>query len=163
MSNKHQKASVQEKAKTCVAFYEKRKGQPHFEPEWVHPLFAAAYAVLGGHGTSEDRHLVKEAYAAIRTPNGQYDFFPFRRTLEEGFKVGTTSWVFLGRHRITPVEHRGWVICWRTYGGFTAYMAYHRQRPMGMSALTGDEIGPCRSLEETKGVIDQVEGWGAVA
>lgn len=158
MSKKHQ-PSVHEKAKTCVAFYEKRKGQPQFEPDWVHPLFAAAYVVVVGHGTSDDHHLVKEAYAAIKTPNGQYDFPPFgRRTLEEGFKVGTTSWAFLGRRLITPIEHRGWVICWRSHGNFAAYMAYHRKRPMGMSALTGDEIGPCTSLEETKRVIGAVEG-----
>ncbi len=154
-ATKKSKLTVLEKAEACVKFYEAHRGDPRLEPRWTYSIFEAAFAMVGGKAEENDDYFVNEAYGAITTPDGQYDFFPFgKRTLQEGFKVGTTSWVFFGRHGNPQLEYCGWIICVRRYGNVVAYMAYHPDRPMGSSALTGDEIGPCQSLDETKAYID---------
>ena len=86
------------------------------------------------------------------------------RVIEGGAKVGTTLWIFAARNQCQPEEYKGWVILNRSpakeYEGFPkpgpVYMAYHPDKQMGLSAMTGDEIGPCPTLADTKASIDAV-------
>lgn len=94
-----------------------------------------------------------------------------KRIVQDGTKVGTTTWVFEGRAKCRPERHKGWVILHRDVApairevgresGFEeverVWMAYHPDRPMGDSAMTGREIGPCLSRDEVVAHIEKAQ------
>lgn len=138
------------------AWYDAHRGDAAFEPNWTHPLFQAAFE-----GDKEMLEAVKET---LSLPDGSVvEAFPGlpggpKRLMEDGFKVGTTSWIFFGRKNPAYRKIVGsWVILGRRWAGNGAinYMAFHKDRPMGLSAMTGQELGPSFDLAEIELAVQQ--------
>jgi hypothetical protein len=84
-----------------LAFYESRRIKNSSlgvtEPSWTLFPFTSLYRWKAGHRSSEDRRKVQEAVRELEL-TGCFDAGPFGlRFIEDGFKVGTFSWVFMGR------------------------------------------------------------------
>lgn len=145
------------------AFYNSRRRSDRYEPEWVAMFFED---LLGNNKVDDD---VRSYHQTYKTPQVVTRLSGDRWVQEDGFLVGTTSWIFMGRKFCNPIEHRGWIIINRTLSGAafeldksisdkplgTFFMAYSPRHQVGMSALSGNEIGPCRTLEEVKAIIDE--------
>jgi hypothetical protein len=89
----------------------------------------------------------------------------------DGFLIGTTSWIFAGRAKAVPVAYRGWTILHRELSDevkaleranalgrgqpTTFWMAFNPRDAVGLSGMTGGEIGPCLSLDEARAYINE--------
>lgn len=146
-----QKEAVTAARQQLHQYYESHKGDAAYEPEWIHPFFEVS--------TMPDDAIIRAANSLKVADGTICEAFPGLvgsplRIIHDGWKVGTTSWVFFGRR--TPAYRRAigsWVVLGRTYEGETIYMAYNRKRRMRCSALSNDEIGPCRSSQEIEALI----------
>jgi hypothetical protein len=90
---------------------------------------------------------------------------------DDGFLIGTTSWIFAGRAKATPVKYQGWTIVSRELSAevkaleranglgrgqpTTFWMAYNASDAVGLSGGTGGEIGPCMSIDEVRAYINE--------
>ena len=120
-------------------FYVAHARADQFEPAWVHPAYDTTWMEM-----EEMRNFVE-----ILKYTGRYrDPIFGDRYVEEGAKVGTTSWIFMGRKSCTPEIIDGWCVISREFRSKTYWMAYSMTEPIGMSAMTDDSIGPYESKEE---------------
>jgi hypothetical protein len=82
-----------------IAFYESRRlSDPSLEPPWTPVPYSCLYRWRAGERGSEIREEVEEALDNLSL-RGEYQdpvFGP--RFIEDGCKVGTASWVFIGRN-----------------------------------------------------------------
>lgn len=143
------------KARIIWDWYQSRRASDEWEPNWIHPAYEWARKVVNGEKlTNDERRWAHQVVGSHRTPDHTVVETIFgQRTIHDGVSVGTTSWIFLGRNDATPEEHGGWVVISRSYKGWTAWMAYHRDLQMGLSAMTGQEIGPCGSKAEILSLV----------
>lgn len=141
------------------SYYESTRRDDEFEPSWVHPFFAPvlADAPLDPLHDSAARAL-RKGKITRESWLGQ-----LRVVDRDGWKVGTTTWIFLRRRRCTPMAYKGWTIISATFANYTFWMAYNEEHPVGMSTFSDESIGPCLSLGEVKNIIDEytVESGGA--
>lgn len=99
------------------------------------------------------------------------------RIIDNGYKVGTPSWVFLGRNDTSSTVYRWsrdphWIVCCRRPSkaiqklgrkhGFPDlpefWIAYHLENPMGDSTFTANCIGTCLlEAEVLEQLADQLE------
>jgi hypothetical protein len=153
------------------AFYESRRRDDEYEPAWTHPLFLPAFS-----GETPNKETVREmrSYLAsiAKSPHIVTRMLGMKHVQEDGFLIGTTSWVFMGRALSSPVRYRGWTIINRALSTQVTdmeranqlgsgqptlfFLAYNDAHAVGASAMTGDEIGPCTSLAEVKAYIDHM-------
>jgi len=149
------------KGKTLLAaaqkidrFFNEAAGPAEFEPQWLHPLHQEARSVMDG-SPSDDPELREDlipmaSQIGRSRPIVDRVFGP--RFLEDGWKQGTTSWVFLGRKK-SPIRKRigSRVVIGRPMrDGQLVYAAYHLTEPMGMSAMTDNVVGPSCDLIEVE-------------
>jgi len=148
-----------DKARIVWDWYQSRRASDEWEPNWIHPAYEWARKVVNDEKlTNEERQWAHQVVAAHRTPDHTVHETIFgQRTTQDGVSIGTTSWIFLGRKDTTPEEHDGWVVISRSYRGWTAWMAYHRDLPMGLSAMTGQEIGPCANKAEVLALVAEMQ------
>ena len=80
-----------------IALYESRriKHVPlgNVEPSWALVPFTCLYRWKAGERSAEDRESAEHAVTSLEL-SGLYEDLWF---IEDGFKVGTTGWVFMGR------------------------------------------------------------------
>lgn len=110
---------LMEQVNQLIQKYEQSKRTDQYEPKWILPPFNDLYnfkkdgveylrSIYGDH--LDDNELLKifedETVGALLTPDGTtVNSFPFPpRVIHDGFKVGTTSWVFMGRKDSPIVE-----------------------------------------------------------
>jgi hypothetical protein len=155
------------RATKLVKFYEAHKGDEKYEPNWIHPAFEVGYKIVDDpyYVDSDKGFILDGCYESITLPDGYVcEAFPGltdspKRIMEDGFKVGTTSWIFMGRKNPAyQAVYRDWVILGRKWAkdGAITYMAYHPDKPMGLSAMTGEDIGPTFDLAQIKAAIDEM-------
>jgi hypothetical protein len=90
---------IEKDIKRLIAFYESRRlSDPSLEPTWTPEPYACLYRWRAGERGPEIREEVEEAIGSLSL-QGEYDdpFFG-KRFIEDGCKVGTASWVFIGRN-----------------------------------------------------------------
>jgi hypothetical protein len=147
--------------------YDSQCRQDNYEPKWIAMFWASAYENTGD--VAEYRRYLK---SVAKSPHLATRMMGVKHVQEDGFLVATTSWIFAGRKMASPVEYRGWIIIDRDFSQAVKtieranglgtgqptrfFMAYSARGPVGVSAMTGDEIGPCTSLAEVKGYIDDI-------
>jgi len=109
--------------------------------------------------------------AVARGPHLVTRMFGGKHVQHDGFLVGTTSWIFAGRATATPFEFRGWTIISRELSDAvkaleranglgrgqptTFWMAYNARDAVGLSGMTGGEIGPCLGIDEVRAHINE--------
>jgi hypothetical protein len=146
MNNAELKSAVQ-------ALYDSRRRHDAFEPTWISPYFEEA-------GEDQLRSILA---SVARSPHMVTRITGDKHVQEDGFLIGTTTWIFMGRSHCTPVTHKGWVIIDRELSSEVKaleranalgknqptrfYMAYRVESP-------AYDIGPCLSLRETIAFID---------
>lgn len=82
-----------------IAFYESRRlSDPSLEPSWTPEPYSCLYRWKAGDRGSEIREEVEEALGSLSLRGEYEDQFFGRRFIEDGCKVGTASWVFIGRN-----------------------------------------------------------------
>jgi hypothetical protein len=132
------------------AYYESTRRYDEHEPSWVHPFFEP---VLNGSTLGEDHSIVARCIKRGAIEHTSWLGMP-RIIDKDGWKVGTTSWMFMRRNQCTPVRYREWTVINATFRGTTYWMAYGANNRVGMSVMTDNSIGPCLSLEEVTAFID---------
>lgn len=170
------------------AFYESRQLKNDLEPEWVHPI----YRLMRDYGSlkGQEKTFADEAIDNLDLPTGKVvsalpplpaflanhpnvqlighlaaPMLGERRIIHEGWKLGTPTWVFMGRAlsdstvyargeyvvvgRTIPTEFANAVRPMRTsiLGPFEPdgklWIAYSRTEPMGYTAMTANCFGTC--------------------
>jgi hypothetical protein len=167
------------------AVYNASRRHDQFEPPWVAMWWAHAFRVdeLLGIPAAPAKTARQERAAEVV---GQYRSYlkavargPYLVTRmlgvshvqEDGFLIGTTSWIFAGRKNSHPVAYREWTIISRELSDdvkaleranglargqpTTFWMTFNPRDAVGASAMTGGEIGPCLNLREMKAYIDE--------
>jgi hypothetical protein len=170
------------------AIYDSNRRQDRYEPQWIAMWWADAFRVdeLLAVPESLPNRQRETRSEAVNELVGQYKSYlkavargPHLVTRmlggvhvqDDGFLIGTTSWIFAGRAKATPFEHQGWTIISRELSDVVKaleranglgrgqptrfFMAYNARDAVGLSAMTGGEIGPCLSLDEVKAHIDE--------
>lgn len=131
-------------------YYEGTRRSDEHEPRWVHPFYEP---VLDGAQLSVDHE-----HAARHMSRGKVTretFLGLPRVIDtDGWKVGTTTWIFMRRRLCTPACYRGWTITSATFGSDTFWLAYNDDHRVGFSTLSDESLGPCTSLEEVRALID---------
>lgn len=151
------------------ARYESQRRKDAFEPEWIGMFWAGAYETA----PDEEEVGVYRSYlkSCARGPHIVKRMSGHKHVQDDGFLVGTTSWIFAARAKATPIEYRGWIIIDRELSAEVKaleranslgkgqptrfFMGYNRRDAVGMSVMTGGEIGPCTSIAEVKAYIDE--------
>lgn len=177
--------TLQEKARALQIHYFSRRlhgeGDSVYstlEPSWIHSGYELAMRLSDGEKLSDDeRHLVEEIVSSHELPDGfTVSAFPGmpnspQRIIHDGWKAGTPTWIFMGR---TLSEYpakdmgNGWIATSRTIPDKfyklmdqnvppTLWIAYHMNRPMGLTAMTSNVIGPATSFEELEEAVNQVK------
>ena len=101
--------NLEKRIHRLIAFYEARRIRNFplgdVEPSWTLVPFTSLYRWKAGERSEEDRESAEDAVTSLEL-SGLYDDLWF---IEDGFKVGTTSWVFMGRSlpeaEIIPCEN----------------------------------------------------------
>jgi hypothetical protein len=82
-----------------LAFYESRRlSDPSLEPPWTPEPYSVLFRWRAGEHGSDVREEVEEAIGSLSLRGGYDDPFFGKRFIEDGCKVGTASWVFIGRN-----------------------------------------------------------------
>ena len=196
---------LRDMCKVLVERYEKSRISGVGEPPWVLSPFDMAYGYLSGGldavrdtldvdedaGSDEVESLLSESLGSMLVEDGYVcrggGIFP-DRVIHDGFKIGTTSWVFMGRAKSplytikTPTEgpYRGaelYVVERRIPKELqkrvvmphpelepVAYCGYfHKDFSSHNNKHLPDvgfvEVGPCMTLQE---ICDVVSGYGRV-
>src|SRR5258708_7642066 len=134
-----------EKALVVWQHYERSKLRTEFEPKWIHAAYEVVREFLDG-------RLRWDEAAEFVSSHALADGFQDRagRVVHDGWKVGTSTWVFMGRAApgAATALGGGWVAVRRTVPGGLAvrnevrpgwracWIAYHLEQQMGFTALT---------------------------
>jgi len=164
--------SNQEVLATVRSIYGRQRRNDKYEPRWIGMFWADAYEPVGPEEESEASEYRSFLKSVARSPHIVTRMTGHKHVQEDGFLVATTSWVFAGRKLCAPVEYRGWIVIDREFSDDVKaleranglgkgqptrfYMAYSTRGPVGMSAMTGNEVGPCTSLEELKAHLNEI-------
>lgn len=166
-----------EKAKVVWEHYQTRKLASELEPNWTHVAYEAVRKLAENilSDTDDDFHLAMEVISSHTLPDGfSVSAFPGMpnspmRIIHDGWKSGTPTWIFMGRNIPDMVKDigDGWVAVSRTLphelfkmmenngAPATLWMAYHRDRQMGSSALTSNCVGPAISFRELMAAVEE--------
>lgn len=156
--------SLQDKAKRVWEHYLERRLPNNMEPAWTHMAYELIqrYANDPASVTDKDLLMVKDTIYSHEMPDGtEVASFPNVpqspvRIMHEGWKIGTPTWVFMGRNHETGKVlslGQGWISVLRhvpeeLHYHFDsampkdAWIAYNLKDQMGMSALTANCVGP---------------------
>jgi len=162
---------IREKAERAWQRYQSRRLAPEFEPEWIQPDYQRLQDWLDGKTANESA--VREILDSFDVPDGSVQqSLVGKVVIEDGFLVGTTSWIFDRRNECDLEIYREWIILSRALnpaivaavrglefpamGRFwMAFLRHPEKRFRGH--LPG--IGPCMSLEEMHALIDLQEDF----
>lgn len=158
--------SLKDKAGHCWEFYISRKLKNDMEPNWTHLAYQAIKEYFDGDMQKKD--FVAEIVHSHELADGStVSSFPGipnspRRVLHDGWKIGTPTWVFMGRNEhgaVTRINEK-WVAVKRTIPdqifkeNFSndlprdVWIAYNIDKQMGTTASTANCIGPAFSYEQ---------------
>lgn len=167
--------NVKDKARICWEFYESRKLLNDMEPTWTHLAYQAIKEYLDG--DMQNKEFVAEIVHSHELADGStVSSFPGipnspRRVLHDGWKIGTPTWVFMGRneHGAATRINEKWVAVKRIIPdqifkeNFSndlprdVWIAYNINKQMGTTASTANCIGPAFSYEQLVGEIQQMD------
>jgi len=163
------------KAKICLDHYDESKSI-QFEPNWIHPAYEILQKFYQDELPAEKFPLVKEIIVSHECVDGlavsAQPGVPSsgRRIIHDGWKIGSSTWVFMGRKEYAKPLNDDWVLVRRKIpdqiflSNFDPdlpnriWIAYHRHNQMGMTPMT-NFIGPTPYLDdllsefETMGVL----------
>ncbi|MEI7485892.1 MAG: hypothetical protein WCJ72_00555 [Chryseobacterium sp.] len=175
-----------------IEIYESSKRLDDAEPKWILSPYDMAYDFVNGgteaikefwslDGSDEEicKFIIEELSPLLLTDGTVVENFPFPpRIIHDGFKFGTTSWVFMGRNEseveVFKTELNG------AYGGKELFII-SRKMPIEILEKTNGlphpelsgflycgyflekdlkvEVGPCHTID---GVINAVNGEGLI-
>ncbi len=155
---------MKEKSKHVWQRYEERRRNDEFEPPWVHGGYELVKHFLDGNIDKDDREAAVGVIESHDLHDGQVvSSFGFGgRVMHDGWKVGTPTWIFMGRKFCQPEQiANGWIMISRKLPdeiahmvhqpkGTRAWMAYHPKCQMGHSAMTSNCIGPSHTSDEVR-------------
>lgn len=169
--------TLEEKAKIVWEHYQSRKLASNLEPNWTHVAYDVVRKLSEKSltDTEDDYHLAMEVISSHALPDGfSVAAFPGMpsspmRIIHDGWKSGTPTWIFMGRSFPEAAQDigGGWVAVSRTLpdelfkmmekngAPATLWMAYHRDRQMGSSALTSNCVGPAISFRELMAAVEE--------
>lgn len=131
-------------------YYDSTRRDDEHEPPWTHPFFEPVYS-----GAPLDEDHASVAKAIIEGKVVRTDWLGQPRVVDrDGWKVGTTTWIFLRRKLCTPQTYKGWTIINAAFAGVTYWTAYNAENRVGSSAMTDGAIGPSLDIAEIKAHID---------
>lgn len=160
------------KARLMWEHYVSRQRTDNLEPKWIHPAYKLAREM------AEGRRLDPNDITMFRQMIGSHELedgtiVPSSNdmptgVMHDGWRVGTTSWVFMGRKKAANIagetgEKSSWVLVGRTIPktiqsdfGDSIYIAYNLNCPVGMGPTDwkANVVGPAASVQE---VIGQLE------
>lgn len=158
--------SLKDKAQHCWEFYISRKLTNDMEPTWTHLAYQAVKEYLDG--DVQNKEFVAEIVHSHELADGStVSSFPGipnspRRVIHEGWKVGTPTWVFMGRYA-TEASIRindKWIAVKRKIPDVIfkenfdpslpteVWIAYNINEQMGTTASTANCIGPAFSYQQ---------------
>ena len=169
------------KAEAIVVWekYESRKLESALEPTWTHAGYSLIKDFIDDKINEDDMGIVLEILGSHALPDGSgVSAFPNmpngpKRIVHDGWKAGTATWIFMGRSlEPNSVKYLGerWVAVQRTLppemyklidpnaAPPTLWMAYHLDKPMGMTAMTSNVVGPAIHFEELITTIEEEFG-----
>ena len=143
-----------EKAEMVWNHYLQRKLQTDLEPEWTHPAYDILDNYLKNQVKKEDIRKIVDVIKTHEIPDGwEVKSLPNKpqagtRIIHDGWKVGSPTWVFMGRNLHPDATHylgHDWVATCREvppdiYELFDpsipnlVWIAYHRKLPMELSS-----------------------------
>ncbi|NCA13965.1 MAG: hypothetical protein EBS89_07500 [Proteobacteria bacterium] len=156
--------SLEDKARICLEHYEASKN-PSLEPAWVHPAYDVLRKFLEGESGDEQTRLVRDVIASHECEDGKpvtaQPGVPGagRRVIHDGWKIGSSTWVFMGRRDGAISLNDDWILVGRDIPAdiFRAnfdpalpskvWIAYHRTIKMGLQPMQ-NFIGPTPYLEQ---------------
>jgi hypothetical protein len=151
---------LDQRIERLIGFYESRRvtkcslGQ--VEPKWNLVPFTSLYRWQAGDRSEEDRESAENAVTSLEA-SGPYADLWF---IEDGFKVGSTSWVFMGRNlpstQVIPCENnavilgrtpskrtiRAMAAAGRQISDTTRWIAYSLTVPLHLQG-----VGACESFD----------------
>lgn len=165
----------QEKAARIWANYVSRKLHSNLEPEWTHPAYELLrqFSVDPALVPQDNIRLIKEMMASFEMPDGfEVSSFPNVpkspvRIMHDGWKIGTPTWVFMGRSENQHARALGhdWVAVAREVPEDLAknfdprlprlvWIAYNTKEPMGLTAISNNCIGPAIYFDELVSALE---------
>lgn len=161
--------TLKEKAKRLWQRYQVRRRTDEYEPPWIHPGYELIKKYLDGTIHKDERESAVGIIKSHDLKDGQIvSSFGFEgRVMHDGWKVGTPSWIFMGRKFCEPeIIDNGWIMISRELpddiaamvhrpNGARAWMAYHPQLQMGQTAMTSNCIGPSHTPEQVRRIARQ--------
>lgn len=171
-------------SKELIVRYEKSKRTDGLEPFWILSPYDIAYefdkdgikGLESIFGDMESKELIEEATCTLESmmiPDATcLTEWPFpSRVIHDGFKVGTTSWVFMGRkdspiHKITPSKSFYYqdevIVISRKIPPEIAKLVKSPHQELEPVVYCGYclnpnikvDIGPCMTIEEVQNIFD---------
>ena len=166
--------SIKEKAFLIMEHYKSSRLDNSMEPIWIHRAYEIVQEYLDD---KLDKNNVNHFYDIVKShqlPDGtEVPSFPNKpnspvRIMHEGWKIGTPTWIFMGRKQSGAVKEfkNGWVVSRRVVPQpfqklfdpsipLVIYFAYNVRDQMGMSADTANCIGPAMDLNDLHLAIER--------
>ena len=156
--------SLEDKARMCLEHYEASKS-PSLEPAWVHPAYDVLRKFLEGESGDEQARLVRDVIASHECEDGKpvtaQPGVPGagRRVMHDGWKIGSSTWVYMGRREGARRLNDEWVLVGRAIpddifrANFdpdlpeTVWIAYNRAIRMGLHPME-NHVGPTPYVEQ---------------
>lgn len=160
------------KAEICLEHY-RASMSAQFEPEWMHPAYEILQKFIQGSLPVEKMNLVKEIIASHECEDGRtvtvQPGVPAsgKRVMHDGWKIGSSTWVFMGRKDYAKRLNDDWILVSRKIPdkifslNFESdlpnevWIAYHRRRQMGFSPMD-NFIGPTPYLDDLYSEFDKM-------
>ena len=159
--------SVKQKACLIIDFYNSRRINGSLEPRWIHRAYELLQEYIDDKIDKKDYSICAELIRSHEMADGsEVPAFPNVpsspvRIIHEGWKIGTPTWIFLGRN-YPDAAHEvgyGWVVVKRQvpidfYKLFdssisdTVWIGYHLNDQMGFDATNANCIGPAINYED---------------
>lgn len=164
--------TYQSKASICLEHYLESKSE-QFEPDWMHPAYEILQKFVQVDLPVEKLKLVKEIIASHECEDGMavavQPGVPAsgRRIIHDGWKIGSSTWVFMGRKQNAKMLNEDWILVGRKIPdeifslNFDSglpnkiWIAYHRRKQMGMSPMD-NFIGPTPYLDDLYSEFDRM-------
>jgi hypothetical protein len=159
--------SIKEKAFFIMEHYNSRRLNSSLEPIWIHKAYEYVQQYLDD---KLDQSLSKPFYEVVNShclkDGTEVPSFPNKpsspvRIMHEGWKIGTPTWIFMGRNESGAVTElpNGWVVVKRVVPTsfqklfdpdipLQIYFAYNINDQMGLGADTANSIGPSLDFDE---------------
>jgi hypothetical protein len=164
--------SIKEKVAIICDFYKSKRLDNNLEPMWIHRAYEIAQHYLDDKLPKEEMGILHEVIRSHLMPDGtevlsmpNVPKSPIR-IMHQGWKIGTPTWIFMGRNEPDAVTDLGkkWVAVKRTvppdlYKSFdpkipdAIWLAYNLEKQFGLDSKNC--IGPALYLNQLVKIVEE--------